>query len=562
MEVNNQNKLTYFEEKVISETALPARFTFPFYYEPHPLTKIAAAELQHYLETQTELDHNFGLSADSSAGAIGKMFGVLVVQDMEGRVGYLSAFSGKLAGSNAHPQFVPPVFDMLVEDSFFLKEQEIINTINARIEAITTGENYLRLKCDIEQLSEQSLREIAVLKQHLNSNKEERKHRRDVLKRELDAQAYAIAEEQLIKQSLYDKHLLKELTGKWKQQLDELQATLAQLEAGIEALKNERRERSATLQQQLFEQYTFLNKAGKSKSLQEIFSVTAFGKPPAAAGECATPKLLQFAFANGYTPLAMAEFWWGAAPKSEIRQHKQFYPACTGKCKPILAHMLEGMPVDENPFLRTDKEAGALDIVYEDASFVVVNKPAGLRSVPGVDIADSVYSRLKHALPGIEPLIVHRLDMDTSGLLVIAKTPAAHKHIQKQFLQRTVSKRYVALLSKVIEQSEGQIELPLRADLFNRPRQLVCFNAGKKSITRWKVVKRNAAVTKVHFWPLTGRTHQLRMHAAHALGLNAPIVGDDLYGTPSERMYLHAAYLEFRHPQTKEKVSFEAAEGF
>ena len=285
------------------------------------------------------------------------------------------------------------------------------------------------------------------------------------------------------------------------------------------------------MQLQLFEQYVFLNKDGKSKSLQEIFSHTAFGKPPGGAGECATPKLLQFAFANGYKPIAMAEFWWGAAPKSEIRKHKQFYPACTGKCKPILAHMLEGIPVDENPFLRIPDDKRGLEIVYEDESLVVVNKPAGLLSVPGKEISESVYTRLKDVLGDTEPLIIHRLDMDTSGLLVVAKTQEAHKHIQKQFMQGRVRKRYRALLSKEIDQLEGEISLPLTADIYNRPRQLVCFATGKKSVTRYKVIKTYNAMTKVDFWPLTGRTHQLRMHSAHELGLNAPIVGDDLYGT-------------------------------
>lgn len=288
-------------------------------------------------------------------------------------------------------------------------------------------------------------------------------------------------EANLIKQSLHDKRQLTMLTNKWNQLIEADRTRLAQFEHDIESLKNERKERSFTLQQQLFDQYVFLNKDGKSKSLHDIFSLTAFGKPPAAAGECATPKLLQFAFANGYKPLAMAEFWWGASPKSEIRKHKQFYPACTGKCKPILAHMLEGMPVDENPFLQTPEESSNLEIVYEDESFVVVNKPAGLRSVPGVDIQDSVYTRLKNVLDNTEPLIVHRLDMDTSGLLVVAKTQQAHKHIQRQFLQRTVSKRYRALLSKLIDETEGEIDLPLGADLYNRPQQLVCFETGKKA---------------------------------------------------------------------------------
>ncbi|MFL5745150.1 MAG: pseudouridine synthase [Niastella sp.] len=562
MKISSKNKISYFSDKTINEIALPARFTFPFYYEPHPLTKIAAADLQHYLETQTHLDHNFGLNADKDGIVIGKMFGVLVVQDTEGKLGYLSAFSGKLAGSNDHPKFVPPVFDMLIENSFFLKEIEIINTINAQIREIESNKNYQHLKLDVEKLSAQSLQEIAAFRKQLNSNKASRKQIREKQKNSLSPQEYEAVEASLIKQSLHDKHQLTILTNKWQQTLSAVQTRLTPFESDIENLKNERKEKSAALQQQLFTQYAFLNKDGKSKSLQEIFSLTAFGKPPAAAGECATPKLLQYAFANGYKPLAMAEFWWGAAPKSEIRKHKHFYPACTGKCKPILAHMLEGIPVDENPFLRIPEEKRELEIVYEDESLVVVNKPAGLLSVPGVDIKESVYTRLKEVLVETEPLIVHRLDMDTSGLLVVAKTQQAHKHIQRQFMQGTVKKRYRALLSKELELSEGEINLPLCADPFNRPRQLVCFKTGKKSITRWKAIKKYNAMTKVEFWPLTGRTHQLRMHSAHDLGLNAPIVGDDLYGTASKRMYLHAAHLEFIHPKTKEKISFEVEEGF
>lgn len=559
---SSHSMISYFPDHQVNSITLPERFTFPFYYEPHPLARMAAAELQHYLETQTVPDHNFGLDAGQEGAVIGKMFGILVVQDAEGRLGYLSAFSGKLAGSNDHPRFVPPVFDMLEENSFFLKELEVITTINARVKEISTNATYQQLNRDIESLLGQSLHEISTLKTTLKDNKANRKKLRAQLKSSLNQPEYDMAEAQLIKQSLYDKHQLHTLTGKWEKVLENVRTKLAQFEAGIEALKNERSERSAALQQQLFEQYVFLNKDGNNKSLYDIFSATPFGKPPAGAGECATPKLLQFAFKNGYKPIAMAEFWWGAAPKSEIRQHQQFYPACTGKCKPILAHMLEGMPVDDDPLLHTPKATGKLEIVYEDESFVVVNKPSGLRSVPGVNVQDSVYTRLKHILGDVEPLIIHRLDMDTSGLLVVAKTKEAHGHIQKQFLRRTVSKRYTALLSKVIDQPEGEIHLPLRGDLLNRPRQLVCFESGKKSVTKWKVTERYDSTTRIDFWPLTGRTHQLRMHAAHELGLNAPIVGDDLYGAAAERMYLHAAFIEFIHPGNKEKISFEAACGF
>ena len=562
MSNSDQNRISYFQDNVIKDIAPPERFTFPFYYEPHPLTKIAAADLQRYLETQTELDHNFGLGTDNDKIVIGKMFGVLVVRDGEGRLGYLFAFSGKLAESNDHPKFVPPVFDMLVDGSFFLKEQDIIDAINGEIEALESDENYNRLKLDMEQRTAQSVQEISEFKQQLKTNKEIRGLRREENINNPDKDDQALVEADLAKQSHYDRHRLRLLTAEWKQRLEELRATLDPIDGRIEALKNERKERSAALQGQLFEQYSFLNKAGKSKSLHDIFAPTAFGRPPAGAGECATPKLLQFAFANGYEPLAMAEFWWGASPKSDIRKHKQFYPACAGKCKPILAHMLEGMPVDENPFLSSAKDSVSLQIIYEDEYLLVVNKPAGLRSVPGVDIHDSVYSRLRSILIDTEPLLVHRLDMGTSGLLVVAKTQDVHKHIQKQFLDRKISKRYSALLSKSISRLEGEIDLPLCADPFNRPRQLVCFETGKRSVTRYKVIESAGGVTRIHFWPLTGRTHQLRMHAAHEQGLNAPIVGDGLYGTPAERLYLHAAYLAFVHPKTKEKMTFEVGEDF
>jgi len=563
LSTNSKNKISYFSENDVNGIALPERFTFPFLYEPHPLTKIAAAELQHYLETQaTELDHNFGLTEGRDGLVIGKMFGVLVVEDTEGRLGYLSAFSGKLAGSNDHSGFVPPVFDMLIEDSFFLKEQYILNDINKQVEDIELNEDYISLKIDLERFTTHSTQEINAIKKRLKKNKDDRKKLREEQKSILNERHYARLEAYLVKHSLNDKHQFTILSGNWKKLLDDTRLAMAHYDESIEALKKERKEKSAALQHQLFEQYAFLNKEGKKKSLHAIFSDTAFGKPPAAAGECATPKLLQYAFLNGYKPLAMAEFWWGAPPKSEIRKHKQFYPACTGKCKPILEHMLEGMEVDENLLLKNHGENTTLEIIYEDNSFVVVNKPAELLSVPGIAVQDSVYSRLKATFGNIEPLIIHRLDMATSGLLVVAKTKEAHKNIQSQFIKRTVTKRYTALLSKVPETNGGEVRLPLRGDLDNRPRQLVCFDFGKKAVTKWAVVERNESTAKVHFWPLTGRTHQLRMHAAHELGLNAPIVGDDLYGTAADRLCLHAAYLEFVHPVTAAIVKFEIAEDF
>lgn len=533
---------------------VPEKFTFPFYYEPNELTKIAAFQLQNYLENQFSAEHNFGLNENQEGLIIGKMFGVLIVKDSEGKLGYLSAFSGKLAGTNAHEKFVPPVFDMLTENSFFKQGEEILNQFNSEVEKLESNEEFIQLKSDFDKYSKESIDEISGFKIWIKNNKTERKKIRETNPDEE-------IEKDLIKQSNLDNFKLKVLKESWDDVLNSFKQRIDEFETQIETLKFVRKEKSSKLQNQLFEQYSFLNKNQKTKSLAEIFSETVYEKPPAGAGECATPKLLQFAFLNDLKPIAFGEFWWGASPKSEIRKHRQFYPACNGKCRPILKHMLDGMEIEANLLLQNLAEDKELKIVFQDESFVVVNKPAELLSVPGIEINDSVYTRLQDILD-VEPLIIHRLDMSTSGLLVIAKTKEAHKNIQHQFLRRKVKKRYSALLSKVIDGEKGEINLPLRGDFDDRPRQLVCFEYGKKAVTKWEVIEKNETTTKVHFWPLTGRTHQLRMHAAHELGLNAPIVGDDLYGISAERLHLHAAYLEFTHPKTNEIVKFEAEENF
>ena len=289
-----------------------------------------------------------------------------------------------------------------------------------------------------------------------------------------------------------------------------------------------------------------------------IFQETTQVTPPAGAGECATPKLLHYAFKHDLKPLAMAEFWWGASPKSEIRKHQNFYPACQGKCQPILEHMLEGMSLDDNPLLINPALGKTIDIIYQDEVMLVINKPAEFLSVPGKRIEDSVYLRIKQSFPkATGPLIVHRLDMSTSGLMVIALSKEAHKELQKQFIKRTVKKRYVALLEGLIKEDSGIIDLPLRVDLDDRPRQLVCYEHGRQAQTEWQVIERKKHQTKIYFYPVTGRTHQLRVHSAHIKGLNMPIVGDDLYGNKGARLHLHAETLEFTHPTTKELMHFQ-----
>lgn len=554
--------VTYFSSEILKKAPLPERFTFPFCYDPHPLALIAADELQHYLGSQDHFEHNFGLTPGQKGPVIGKMFGVLIIRDPEGKVGYLCGFSGKLAGTNHHGRFVPPVFDMLTENSFFVQEELILNAYNRELEQLGNHPELLRLKKELITLNDRSASEINHLKIRLKDNKELRRQQREERKALLSPHDYTLLEEELVRQSLADKRLLQHVQKNFREQTDGLNARIGDFEQQAAALKKERREKSSALQEELFSRYSFLNKHGKSKGLGAIFRDTAFGKPPAAAGECATPKLLQYAFLKGYAPLAMAEFWWGASPPSEIRKHGHFYPACKGKCEPILKHMLTDIPLDDNPMLENPGSSKELSILYEDDHLVVIDKPSGLLSVPGTHIQDSVYSRLKALWKNRPPLIIHRLDMATSGLLAVARTKEAHKHIQQQFLKRTVIKRYSALLSGEVKETGGEIHLPLRGDPDDRPRQLVCFEHGKSAVTRWERISLHSGRTLVHFYPLTGRTHQLRMHAAHYLGLNTPIVGDDLYGTAADRLYLHAAYLEFTHPKTRERLRFESKETF
>ncbi|MDB4297800.1 RluA family pseudouridine synthase, partial [Flavobacteriaceae bacterium] len=367
----------------------------------------------------------------------------------------------------------------------------------------------------------------------------------------------------LAKQSVLNKFLLRELTEKWQQKVTALQTEIDLTKIQIKSLKQQRKKRSNQLQKFLFEQYQFLNKGQETKNLLDIFKDTAFETPPAGAGECAAPKLLQYAFANNLTPVCMAEFWWGDAPKSQIRKHGNYYPACQGKCKPILGHMLNQTEVDDNPLLTNPGEGKEVATVYEDECLVVVNKPAEFLSVPGKTIQDSVYLRMKLKYPNATgPLIVHRLDMSTSGLMLIAKSKEVHDNLQRQFIKRFVKKRYVALLDKELKDNSGTIDLPLRLDIDDRPRQLVCYEHGKSARTFWEKIEVVNGKTKVYFYPITGRTHQLRVHASHTTGLSAPIVGDDLYGTKSNRLHLHAESITFTHPNTKEELTITAEAPF
>ena len=462
-----------------TDTERPERFTYPFAYEPHPLCRLAAAEVQAYIATHPDIRED----ADR-----GKMFGVLVVEESlspapspssKGRWGYLAAYSGLLAGRNDWDYFVPPVYDAQQPDGYFkTKEREI---------SLTASRSPLTSK-----------------------------------------------------------------------------------------------KMSQELQLWLFHQYQLLNARGETKDLVDIWQEyysrpklrQRFPLPPGGTGDCCAPKLLQYAYQQGLKPVCMAEFWWGKSTKEELRQHLNFYPACRGKCKPILTWMLQGLDVDPDPETLGFKHL-ELKTVYEDNDIVVVDKPSGMLSTRGRIEQYSVETVMQQRYPGA--FVAHRLDMGTSGLLIVAKTLDAYHDLQQQFIKHEVQKKYIAVLETPLTSKKGTISLPLRPDPMNRPRQIVDMEHGKRAVTEYELVEglfgetaqgkqsEEAAQGKqseetalgravVALYPQTGRTHQLRIHCAHPDGLGCPIVGDELYGTKGERLMLHAAEIWFRHPITKEAM--------
>ena len=540
----------------ISGIQLPEKFTFPFYYEPHSLAKIATEEIQEYLESQTDFKHNFGLDTTKTDLPIGKMFGVLIVQNQKNEVGYLAAFSGKLADKSLPKKFVPPVFNMRTEGSFYIKGELEIDKINAQLTLLKSNEHYLDLKKSFKKLTQAIAEDLENQRKKMKLSKSDRKLRKKKSISVLSELEVKNLTKKLMQESYNDQFFYKELLEYYETKSKKEGKEVLVFENKIALLKKERKEKSNYLQQTLFSKYAFLNPQKELKNLLDVFNDPAI-KPPAGSGECSAPKLLQYAFANDLKPISMAEFWWGISPNSAVRKHKNYYPACQSRCKPILTHMLQGLKLDPNLLLENLSEKQELKIIYEDDVLIVVNKPAEFLSVPGKEITDSVYSRIKEKYPtATGPLIVHRLDMSTSGILLLTKTKEANKVLQSQFINRTVKKRYVALLDGNLSENSGKIKLPLRVDLDDRPKQLVDFVHGKNAETDWEIIRREHGKTRVYFYPITGRTHQLRVHAAHKNGLNTPIFGDDLYGKKTTRLHLHAEFIEFSHPSTNEKISF------
>ena len=576
---NEQNCFTPFKH-TIEGYALPERFTFPFCYEPHPLCSLAAQELQQQIQSSQFLQFELKQT--------GKMFGVLLVENTQGEVGYISAFSGKLNSPESSHQkiinFVPAVFDLDAQADFYTEESNIINRLNSELDKLLANPLLAEYQNSIDIKFSQQNEQLDQHRTKMAVNRKKRKAQRSQLKENLTGDDLAHCLKSLAQESIDDKNQLRDLKAVWHDLISDIQQKLNTLTVEIEGIKKTRKQLSTKLQKKLFKQYRMLNSAGIEKDLIELFQNAPYPMPPAGTGDCAAPKLLQYAFKQKLKPLAIAEFWWGQAPKSEIRQHKNFYGACSGKCQPILGHMLEGMLLDDNPLLVNPAEGKTLEIIYQDDAIVVVNKPSEFLSVPGKHIDDSVYLRIKQQFPqATGSYIVHRLDMSTSGVMVLALTKRAQKHIQHQFINRTIKKRYVALLEGKLEgnvegklavdtgnklvKNQGEINLPLRGDFDDRPKQLVCFEHGKKSKTQWEIIDTVDGKAKLYLYPESGRTHQLRVHCAHSQGLNMPILGDDLYGNSNygsntsnrkpQRLHLHAQMLTLSHPVTKEEMTFQ-----
>ena len=526
--------------------ALPQRFTCPYCYEPHPLALMAVEQVQRYVATRDDWAEELGA---------GKMLGVLVAQDVQGRLGFLAAFSGNLAGSVHHDYFVPPVYDLLDPQGEFKRGEAQITAINHEVDRLKHSPILAAMLKRESDAKRQMADEVSAFKAMMAQHKLTRDQRRqdpDITTAELEA---------LLNQSRFEKAELRRIRQRHEERQREITDEIAGFNHQIDELKSRRKAMSEALQERIFRLFVVRNALGERRDLVEVFRPLGT-LPPAGAGECCAPRLLNFAYNNGLKPVCMAEFWWGASPVGEVRHHGHFYPACRSKCKPILDFMLQGLDVEDNALgqLLDDME---LDVVFDDQWLTVLNKPSGMLTVPGKLLEDSLLTHFQAAHPeAVGPIVVHRLDQETSGLVIFAKDKATHKFLQQQFESHSIKKRYIALLDGLVENDEGLIDLPLLPDIDDRPRQRVDYGHGKPAVTRYQVLERSGGRTRVAFEPLTGRTHQLRVHASHPLGLNCPIVGDRLYGTAATRLMLHAERITFTHPATGQPITLDCPPDF
>ena len=586
----------HFPEDTVFEE--PGYFTDPFRYIPHPLVRLAAAEVIERIDSKQELREAF---------SEGKMLGVLVCsatsserqhhtvtsskrqhhivmssecQRVETSLCYIAAFSGNVAGRSIIDGFVPPIFDLTAPDGHFKKREAEISEINRQIEELLTSDRRECLESELAEARCRREKEIEAFKEQMVISKRMREEIRSSC-------TDPTILEKLILESQHEKAEFRRLKQALNAVVDGLMEQIALFNDRIETLKRQRAAMSDELQDWIFRQYIVHNALGEKSSIVEIFADQGI-VPPGGTGECAAPKLLEYAYCNGLTPIAMGEFWYGKSPQTAVRTHGHFYPSCTSKCGPLLRFMLEGQDLTSGLYTDRIRETENPIIVFEDDAILVVEKPSGMPSVPGLDgrtsllellsatsserqhhtVMSSERSESRHLHP------VHRLDMDTSGIMLFAKTPEAAVHLRRQFEEHSVRKTYMARVSGVPSQSAeasgtsraDHIDLPLSADYDERPRQKVDFKQGKAAHTEYRIVSENPDGTAdLLLYPHTGRTHQLRVHCAHTLGLGRPILGDLLYGAhcvkdnsyqAASRLCLHALSITFRHPVTSEPLTF------
>ncbi len=541
------SKLHLFSAPDTAGIAVPACLNSPFEYTPHPLAKLAAEQVKRYVAQHPQWSEELER---------GKMLGVLVVTDSEGTLGFLAAYSGILAGSNQHPYFVPPIFDMLKPNGEFKAGEAQISAINAQISQLQASSTLAKAKRELLLTEEQKTAAIASFKQLMSEAKAKREQRR--------TQGALSPQEQqaLIAESQFQKAELKRIRTRHDHAIEEKKTNVENFCREIDTLKAQRKHMSEALQRRIFSWFVVRNARGEQSDLAEVFaayyranpSLQASAVPPSGAGECCAPKLLQYAFTHQLKPLCIAEFWWGKSPAKEVRHHGHYYGACLNKCRPILWFMLQGLqmePRHQHHHISLTSDM----VIYSDPWFVAANKPAGMLTVPGRLHDHSLQTQLSQAM-GTTLKAVHRLDMATSGIVVLAKTDKALTALQAEFANRNIQKRYIALLDGMVNGKSGVIDLSLRPDINDRPRQMVDQEHGKRAITRYEVLAHTPDHrTRVAFYPHTGRTHQLRVHASHHLGLKCPIVGDTLYGHASTRLMLHAQSITFTHPFTHKKIT-------
>lgn len=551
------------DQALLSGIDFPERMNNPLDYQPHPLCIAVCKELQTYLSEREDWREEIDK---------GKMFGVLIVENAQPasgapKIGYLAAYSGQIGGRSDWDDFVPAVFDYLQPDGYFKTHEAEISGINQSIRKLEANTHMKEAKGLILQLQEERKHTIAAYQEKIKKAKAKRDARREAGSLNPEEEAEMVKESQFMKAEL--RRLKKSLSEKTS-----LETEYEAYQADILSLKQLRKTLSDALQQWLFSQFRMQNHEGESKDLLEIFRDAALRDypqatiatsriaalkmvPPAGSGECCEPKLLQYAYSLGYKPLQMAMFWWGESPKEEIRHHLHFYPACNGKCKPILQWMLPASTFE--PAAVDLSLYNKVETLYEDREIAVIHKPEGLLSVPGKDAAQpSVYALMRSKYPeATGPLIVHRLDMSTSGVMMIAKTEFAYHRLQKAFLNHQIQKKYVAIISGKDIPEKGIISLPLMPDYLDRPRQIVDHELGKEAITEYEVLETvDDSHLRIALYPKTGRTHQLRVHCAHQEGLKAPILGDPLYGNEkAARLHLHAEEITFEHPLTGKKMT-------